>query len=69
MVAGLTKEGLAMGESEILKNKSNSVKFQKDATILKFSSGNQPEEDNAIFSKLDAEKRAILQLSKENSRK
>jgi hypothetical protein len=36
---------------------------------LKFPSGNQPEEDNAIISKLDAKKCTILQLSRENSRK
>jgi hypothetical protein len=36
---------------------------------LKFPSGNQPEEDNAIVSKLDAEKCTILQLSRENSRR
>jgi hypothetical protein len=67
--AGYTKEGPAMGDSQILKNKSNSVKFQKDATNLKFPSGNQVEGDSIIISKSDAEKRAILQLSEENSRK
>jgi hypothetical protein len=36
---------------------------------LKFPSINQPEEDNAVISKLDAEKCTILQLSEENSRK
>jgi hypothetical protein len=69
MVAGHTKEGPATGDSEILKNKSDSVKFQKDANILKFPSGNQPEEDNAIISKSDAKNHSILQLSKENSPK
>ncbi len=60
-------EGLVTGGGEILKNKSDSFKFQKDATILKFPSGNQPEVDNAIISKSDAEKCTILQLSEENS--
>jgi hypothetical protein len=36
---------------------------------LKFSSGNQPEEDVADISNSDAEKRAILQLSDKDSRK
>ncbi len=36
---------------------------------MKFSSGNQPEEDVADISNSDAEKRAILQLSDEDSRK
>ncbi len=66
---GYTKEGLATSDGEILKTKGDPAKFQKDATILKFSSGNQPEEDDANISNLDAEKRAILQLSDENSRK
>ncbi len=66
---GLTKEGLATGDGEILKTKGDPAKFQKDATILKFSSDNQPEEDNANISNSDAEKRAILQLSDEDSRK
>jgi len=66
---GHTEEGLVTGDGEILKNKSDSVKFQKDATILKFPSGNQPEEDNAIISKSDAKKCAIIQLSEENSGK
>jgi hypothetical protein len=52
-----------------LKNKSDTVKFQKDATNLKFSSGNQLEEDSTNISKSDAENHAILQLSEENSRK
>jgi hypothetical protein len=52
-----------------LKNKSDSAKFQKDATNLKFPSGNQLEGDSAIITKLDAEKCTILQLSKENSQK
>jgi hypothetical protein len=64
---GYTKEGLAMSDGEILKNKGDPAKFQKDANILKFSSGNQPEEDDADISNSDAEKRAILQLSDENS--
>ncbi len=67
MVAGHTKEGLAANNGEILKNKGDPVKFQKDVTILKFPSGNQSDEDNAVISKSDAEKHAILQLSKENS--
>ncbi len=37
---GHTKEGLAMSDGEILKSKGDPAKFQKDATILKFSSGN-----------------------------
>ncbi len=58
-----------LSNSVILKNKGDSVKFQKDATILKLPSGNQSDEDNTIISKSDAEKGAILQLSEENSRK
>jgi hypothetical protein len=38
--AGHTKEGPATGVGEILKNKSDSVKFQKDAANLKFPSDN-----------------------------
>jgi hypothetical protein len=34
--------------------------FKKDATILKFQSGNQSDEDNADISKSDADKHAIL---------
>jgi hypothetical protein len=49
--AGHTKEGPATGDGEILKNKSDSFKFQKDATILKFPSGNQSDKDNAVISK------------------
>jgi hypothetical protein len=67
--AGYTKEGPATGDGQTLKNKSYPVKFQKDATNLKFSSGNQLEEDSTNISKSDAEKHAILQLSKENSQK
>jgi hypothetical protein len=52
-----------------LKNKSDPAKFQKDATILKFPSGNQPEEDDADISKMDVEQCAVLQLSEENSLK
>jgi hypothetical protein len=52
-----------------LKNKSDSVKFQKDATNLKFPSGKQLEGDSTNISKSNAEKSTILQLSKENSRK
>jgi hypothetical protein len=40
MEAGHTKEGLVAGDGEILKNKSDSAKFQKDATTLKFPNGN-----------------------------
>jgi hypothetical protein len=69
MGVGHTKEGLATSDGEILKTKGDPAKFHKDATILKFSSGNQAEEDDADTSNLDAEKRAILQLSDENSRK
>ncbi len=50
------------------KNKGDLAKFQKDATILKFPSG-QSDEDNAVISKLNAEKHAILWLSEENSHK
>ncbi len=67
MIAGHTKEGLVVSDGEILKNKGDSVKFQKDATILKFPSGNQSDKDNALILKLDAKKCAILQLSEENS--
>jgi hypothetical protein len=69
MEAGYTKEGLAAGDGEILKKKSDSVKFQKDATNLKFPSVIQLEGDSTKISKSDDEKRAILQLSKENSQK
>ncbi len=48
-------------------NKIDPAKFQKDATNLKFPSGNQSDEDIVDISKLDADKCAILQLSKENS--
>ncbi len=58
-----------VNDGDILKNKGDSVKFQKDATILKFPSGNQSDEDNALILKLDTEKCAILQLSEENSYK
>jgi hypothetical protein len=60
-----TKEWLATSDDDILKTKGDPAKFQKDATFLKFSSGNQPEEDDANISNLDAEKCAILQLSDE----
>jgi hypothetical protein len=60
-------EVLATGDGENLKSKSDSIKFQKDARNLKFSSGNQLEGDSAIISKSDAKKHAILQLSEENS--
>jgi hypothetical protein len=53
---GYTKEGLATGDGQILKNKSDSVKFQKDATNLKNPSGNQLEGDSTNISKSDAEK-------------
>jgi hypothetical protein len=66
MVAGHTKEGPATTDDAILKHKSDSAKFQKDATILKFPSGNQSEKDNPVISKLDAEKCAIHRLSEEN---
>ncbi len=56
-------------DGEILKNKGDPAKFQKDATILKFPSGNQPEEDDTDISKMDIEQCAILQLSEENSLK
>jgi hypothetical protein len=69
MVAGHTKEGLAACVGEILKKKVDSAKFQKEATILKSPSGNQSDEDNAVISKLDAEKCTILQFSEENSHK
>jgi hypothetical protein len=49
--AGRTKEGPVRSDGEILKNKEDPAKFQKDATILKFPSGNQPEENNAVISK------------------
>ncbi len=67
--AGHSNEGPATGNGEILKSKGDSVEVQKDASILKFPSGNQPEEDNTIISKSDAKKCTILQLSEENSRK
>ncbi len=68
--ADTSTEGPATGNGEILKNKSDSAKFQKDATNLKFPSGNQLiEGDSAIVSKSDAEKCAILQLSEENRQK
>jgi hypothetical protein len=67
MVEGHTKEGLAACGGDILKNKGDSVKFPKDATILKFPSGNQSDEDNTVISKLDAEKCIIIQLSEEIS--
>jgi hypothetical protein len=60
MAAGHTKEGLVVSDSQILKNKGDPAKFQKDATILKFPCGNQ---------QFDAKKYTILQLSKENSHK
>ncbi len=37
--------------------------------ILKFPGSNQPEKDNAVISKSDAKKHAILQLSEENRHK
>jgi hypothetical protein len=58
-----------MSYGEILKNKGDFAKFQKYATILKFLSGNQPEEDNTVISKTDAKKCIILQLSEDNSHK
>jgi hypothetical protein len=67
MVEGHTKEGLVASDGEVLKTKGDYVKIQKDATILKFPSGNQSDENNATISKLDAEKHTILQLSEENS--
>ena len=68
--AGLTKEGPATGDGEILKNKGDPAKFQKATTFLKFPSGNQPDADNVDnISNSEAEKRAILQLSDEDSRK
>ncbi len=68
-VAGNTKEGPATGDGEILKNRVDPAKFQKGATILKLSNGNQPDENVVDISKSDAKKCAILQLSKENSHK
>jgi hypothetical protein len=66
---GHTEEGLVTGDGEILKNKSDSVKFQKDATILKFPTGNQLEGDSTIISTSDAKTYPILQLSEENNHK
>jgi hypothetical protein len=68
-VAGHTKEVLVASDSEILKIKGDSVKFQKDATILKFPSSNKSDEDSTVISKSDAKKHAILQISQENSQK
>jgi hypothetical protein len=59
-------EGMVTGDNTILKNKVDPAKFQKDATIFKFPSGDQPDEDNSDISKSDADKCTILQLSEDN---
>ncbi len=56
-------------DAEILKNKGDRTKFQNDATFSKFPCGNQSDEDDKEISKSTLEKRAILHLSDEESRK
>ncbi len=54
---------------EILKNKGDRTKFQNDATLSKFPSGNQPVEKVKDISKSSAAKGSLLPLSDEDSRK
>ncbi len=54
---------------DILKNKGDRTKFQNDATLSKFTSGNQPDKKVEDISKSSAEKHSLLPFSNEDSHK
>jgi hypothetical protein len=68
-VASPTKKETVTLAEEIFENKGDRTSFQNDATLSKFSSGNQPDEEDKNISKSTLEKHAALYLSDEDSRK
>jgi hypothetical protein len=67
--ASPTRKETVTSANEILKNKGDRTKFQNDATVSKFPSGNQSDEEDENISKYTSEKRATLHLLDEDSHK
>ncbi len=68
-MASHTKQEAVTSAEEILKNKGDRTKFQNDATLSKFPSGNEPDKKVENISKSSAEKCSLPPLSDEDSRK
>jgi hypothetical protein len=67
--ASPTGQETVMSAQEILKNKGVRTKFQNDATLSKFPSGNQPDNKVEDISKFSAAKHSLLPLSDDDSHK